>query len=120
MCKEDIRVARKAYPGRTYGTVVPATGTLIFGANSNRFSLSAAIGYAAPLSRNVSAMLAVKVGNDFVPLIVFSADNQGGRVNLNEIGSLIIGPIHYVTTGVEIPTALYVGETAYIDELEDI
>ena len=120
MCKEDIRLAREAFPSRTYGTAVPATGTEIFPANPNRYSLSAVVGYAAPVTRNISAMLAADIGGVFVPLIPFSADSPGGTININDVGQILTYPIHYISTGAETPTVLYAGDTAFIQSLEDI
>ena len=120
MCKEDIRLGRAAQTSRTYGTTVPTTGTLIFPANPNRYSLSGAIGYASPITRDISAMLAARVGDVYVPLITFSADHQGANITIMEVGQILTYPIHYVTTGGEIPTALYAGDTAFIEELEDV
>lgn len=120
MCKEDIRLARHASPGTSYGPAVPASETQILTANPNRYSLGGAIGYSALVGRNISAMLAVKVAGRYVPVLTFSPDAQGGVVNINDVGSLICEAIWYVSNGAEVPTALYVGDTVFTKELEAI
>lgn len=120
MCKEDIRIARAAAPGGYFTAAAPAASIKCLPADANRYALAAGIGVVTPLTLNVSCMVGVVVGGNFIPLIGLSDEHPTGTVNVMDVGALIFEEVWFKVAGSDPPTNLYVGDSKFNETLEDI
>lgn len=119
MCKEDIRLARAAVPGdqKFVGTVNP--DVLMLKANSERYSVMAAIDEINAGDTN-AVMVYAKSGARVFPLIGLSADHPAGVVSLVDVGNIICEEIWgHLISNTDDPS-LYVAETRWDRTQEEI
>ena len=120
MCKEDIRIARAAAPGRAISIAGTVADQLVFGANSNRYSLSLAIMTNSVINSTGGMVIYSLVGGFKRPLIGVSYDTPSGNVNIQDVGNVLTGDIWLKTNDtVNLPTVA-ITESIFLSGLEDI
>lgn len=120
MCKEDIRIARAASPGRSISVAGYVGDQLIFGANANRYSISVAIMTNSVINSTGGMVLYSLVGGFKRPLIGVSYDHNSGNVNIQDVGNVLTGDIWLKTNDiVNLPTVA-ISESIFLSGLEDI
>ena len=94
MCKEDIRLARAAVPGRATVTTPTATGLRALAGNAERYSLSAHLANGVTAANSYAVSVYAAIGGLEYPLIGLSGEHPAGHVSLPEVGSVITGDIY--------------------------
>lgn len=113
MCKEDIRLARAAVPGKSVSVPTQVGGILAMGANPERYSLMASLDITVDLTLAHGAMVIAVQGSNRWPLIGITNDHPVGVVNLVEVGQLITYDIWVLPLDLADPQAIRVAETTF-------
>lgn len=119
MCKEDIRIARSAAPGRAIAIAGTVADLLIFGANANRYSISLALTTAPVAGSTGNNLLYSLVGGLKRPLCGVSYDHPADHVNIQDVGAVILGDIWLAKTDTVPASSVTISESVFITDLED-
>lgn len=120
MCKEDIRIARAAGPGRAVVATGGAADQRLLGANANRYSLSLTmLGVRAAGAVGTTVVYAM-IGGAKHGLGGVSFDQPFNVVTISDVGAAIQGDIWVATLDLLNATSIGVAETEFLTDLESI
>lgn len=120
MCKEDIRIARKAVPKQVVNDTGKTAAYKVLNANPNRFSFFGAILPTTVVASSEVPMFAVKIGGLYLPLVVSGGVGAMDVISLGEAGQAITYEIWFVPGGASNTYSVYAGETELQETLERI
>lgn len=120
MCIQDIKLARGASAESPTGNVIAAGVGKLLGPNPNRYSVSVAISVAVPATDATSVLVYAKIGGKEWPLASLSGFDMSRVLTLTQVGQAIVGEIWWSSAGAVPPAAIYAGETAFDQRLEEI
>lgn len=118
MCKEDIRLARKAYTKQVVNLTGITAPTKLLNANPNRYSLLGAMIATASPSASSIPMIAALIGGMYYPLIVQGGASGGDIVPIQRAGQAITAEIWFVPADNLNTYSVYCGETEFQETLE--
>lgn len=120
MCKEDIRIARKATAGVSVADNVYGSNAVIMRANPNRYSLTAVLIVSSPTTDNAMVIVSSLMNGGRFPLIALGSDHIGKTITVMDVGEAILGNIVIEQFGGTTDLSWRVAETAFTESLEDL
>jgi hypothetical protein len=121
MCKEDIRVARKAYEIKHVTYFHDGTNALLLPANPNRYALVASGDFLSGTYPNLQAFVGVRISSgEFVPVISLSPESPHVNLTVVDIGQLITSELWAIVRNALIEVTFRVAEVSFLEKLEDV
>lgn len=120
MCKEDVRIARKAGIGATYTGGFPNVKTKIFNANPNRYSISIFANFELGVQSGISLVMGPLINGVIYPVLVVSGDHPGDRLTIDDIGDVICETMYASGNGTGDEIAFTAIETQWTEPLESL
>lgn len=120
MCKEDIRIARKAYPKQVVNDVGKTAAYKVLNANPNRFAFFGAILPTALVASSEIPMFAALVGGLYLPLVVSGGVGSMDIVTLGDAGQALTYEIWFVPGGASNTYKVFAGEVELQETLEKV
>lgn len=120
MCKEDIRIARRAYvgDGTTSNLAQGAGSAMLIKANPRRFSLQVAFMPESPTDTGNFILVYAKGANGLVvPLCVLTNDHPSFNCSLLDVGQLVTEEFWTTESAATQNPIKYVGETEFLEEI---
>ena len=120
MCKEDVRLARAAAPGKVYLGDPAGTLTKMLDGNHERYSLSLAFQNQVSNAATFAFVAYARVGDQLYPVLGISADHPMDRCTLYDVGQLIQAEIWGLFVDSDTDAGVYCAETRWNQPQETI
>lgn len=120
MCKEDIRIARKAVTRGCVNDTGKTAAYKVLPANPNRYSLLGGMVATTIVDANKVPMLAAKIMGLYFPLVIGSSIGANDIVDIRKAGQAITGEIWFVPADASNTYSVYCGETELEQVLEQV